>query len=207
MKKAIIMLFIGMILFIHPQSGYGSESSDPAIQVIPDEAIRLRILANSNSEEDQRLKRIIRDQVNAEITTWVEDLTSIEKARTLIENRIGQIEHTVGQVLKEQGADYSYGVEYGMVNFPAKLYGSYLYPPGEYEAILITIGAGKGDNWWCVLFPPLCFLDFSNGTTVTADETATDLDEGQKSGKQAKVKFFVVEWAEQLWDWILSVFA
>ena len=81
--------------------------------------------------------------------------------------------------IDEQGTENDYSVEYGKnITFPAKLYGSFLYPAGEYEAILITLGEGNGSNWWCVLFPPLCFLDFSGGTTVAeAADTDTVVEE------------------------------
>ena len=157
-------------------------------QVIPDEAIRLRILADSNDKAAQQLKRTVRDQVNAEINTWVEDLTSIEAARSLIKSRLGDIDKIVGDTLKEQGVSQTYKVEYNShVDFPTKLYGNYIYPAGEYEAILITIGKGEGDNWWCVLFPPLCFLDFSNGTSVAHAEEVKEDKAPQESEKEEQV--------------------
>jgi len=163
-------------------------------QVIPDEAIRLRILANSDSEEDQELKRLVRDRVNEQVTVWVENITEIEEARKLIESRIPELEEIVANTIKEAGKDNEFTVEYGEdIAFPAKLYGSYLYPAGEYEAILITLGEGQGANWWCVLFPPLCFLDFFNGTTVAEAEAAEDVEEPEEE-EETEVKFFLFEW-------------
>ncbi|MRH43978.1 stage II sporulation protein R [Aquibacillus halophilus] len=170
-------------------------------QVIPDEAIRLRILANSDQEDDQELKRIIRDQVNKEITTWVEDIDNITEARQVIQQRIGEIDSIVARTLAEQGIDQSFQVEYGKdVKFPTKIYGSYVYPSGSYEAILISLGEAKGANWWCVLFPPLCFLDFSNGTSVAEEEDGENDTEEVKQAendeedKEIKVKFFFMKW-------------
>ncbi len=176
------------------------KDTDSDVKVIPDEAIRLRILANSDKKEDQELKRKVRDEVNAAITDWVEKITSIEKARTMLNNRVPDIKNIVERVLKEENKEQAFNVEYGKnVTFPAKLYGSYLYPAGEYEAVLITLGEGQGSNWWCVLFPPLCFLDFSNGTSVAEaeekDEKETDEEEEEK--EEAEVKFFLFEW----FDW------
>ena len=120
-------------------------------------------------------------------------------------------------------------VEFGVVEFPTKLYGEFLYPAGEYEAILITLGEGKGANWWCVLFPPLCFLDFSNGVAVSEgfdeEEEKKQQEEEKKKSLQVvkygidkklgktespvftsedeepvKVKFFIVE----IWDRIFG---
>lgn len=135
--------------------------------VIPDEAIRLRILANSDREADQAVKRLIRDEVNKNITEWVAELTSLEEARKVITSHLDDIQATAERVVAEEGLDQSVQVDFGQAEFPTKLYGQYLYPAGDYEAVIITLGEGDGANWWCVLFPPLCFLDFSNGTAVS----------------------------------------
>lgn len=159
--------------------------SEPEFQVIPDEAIRLRILANSDSEKDQQLKRLVRDEVNAEISKWVEELTSIEAARTLIESRTSDIKAMIENILRNENQMQEVRVEYGKnVSFPVKLYGSFIYPAGEYEAVLITLGEGKGSNWWCVLFPPLCFLDFSNGTTVADGDFENNIEEETNSEEE-----------------------
>jgi stage II sporulation protein R len=164
------------------------------IQVIPNEAIRLRILANSDGEKDQAVKRAIRDAVNKEITAWVEHLTSIEEARALIRARLPEVENIARQELKKQSIDYSVKVEFGNVQFPTKLYGEYLYPAGTYEAILITLGEGRGANWWCVLFPPLCFLDFSTGAAVDANKgKAIDVDNPEQDGKADQNAVFIAE--------------
>lgn len=182
-----------------PVKGTSDEShSDSNIKVIPDEAIRLRILANSDNDEDQQLKRMVRDEVNAVISEWVKEITDINQARDLIDARTPEIEAIVADVLKRENIEQDYHVEYGTnVTFPAKLYGNFLYPPGEYEAVLITLGQGKGSNWWCVLFPPLCFLDFSNGTSVasaSSDEEVDDKALAEEDDEQAEVKFFLFEW-------------
>ncbi|OCA82383.1 stage II sporulation protein R [Bacillus sp. FJAT-27225] len=136
--------------------------------IIPGEAIRLRILANSDRKVDQDLKRKVRDEVNEKIAEWVGDLTSLDQARETIKAGLPEIEQIAREVLSENGSDQAAKAEFGKVKFPTKLYGQFLYPAGEYEAILITLGEGKGANWWCVLYPPLCFLDFSNGTAVAS---------------------------------------
>ncbi|WP_415783384.1 stage II sporulation protein R [Lederbergia lenta] len=160
----IFVLVIGTVIsVVTPKQEIAS--ADEAV-VIPEEAIRLRILANSDSEQDQEVKRAIRDAVNVEITNWVQDLTSIDTARDVITSQLQEVEEIARQELAQMGLDYSVKVEFGDVEFPAKLYGQFLYPAGTYEAILITLGEGSGANWWCVLFPPLCFLDFSNGLAV-----------------------------------------
>lgn len=158
------MLSLGTMLSLYMPK---TEAAAKESIVIPGEAIRLRILANSDFEEDQAIKRKVRDAVNAQITLWVQDLTSMEKARTVIKAKLPEIQAISEQVVREQGSNQSVNVEFGKVQFPTKLYGQFLYPAGEYQAILITLGSGEGANWWCVLYPPLCFLDFSNGVAVS----------------------------------------
>ncbi|MBV7505182.1 stage II sporulation protein R [Bacillus sp. sid0103] len=160
----LIVLSLGTMLSLYMPK---TEAAAKESIVIPGEAIRLRILANSDFEKDQAIKRKVRDAVNAQITVWVQDLTSMEKARTVINSKLPEIQAISERVVREQGSTQSVKVEFGKVQFPTKLYGQYLYPAGEYQAILITLGSGEGANWWCVLYPPLCFLDFSNGVAVS----------------------------------------
>lgn len=216
-KLYIIILSIGTILSLYIPKN--EVTANEAI-VIPNEAIRLRILANSDLEIDQELKREVRDEVNAAITEWVAELTSVEAARDLIQSRLPEIKTIAEEVLEKNGSNQSVKTDFGKVEFPTKLYGEFLYPAGEYEAVLITLGEGEGANWWCVLFPPLCFLDFSNSVAVKegvdeADEQEVKVEEQKVGAKEAKepvfveekkdeqeveVKFFLVE----LWDKIFS---
>ncbi|PEJ09233.1 stage II sporulation protein R [Bacillus wiedmannii] len=172
MKKQVIayllLLLIGAQLLV--QFGYmKADAKGPS--VIPKEAVRLRILANSDSDKDQALKRKVRDEVKAQIDGWVADLTSFEEARKVIQSHVPEIEKTVANTLEKEGSKDSFQVKFSKnVKFPTKVYGNFIYPAGEYEAVLITIGEGEGANWWCVLFPPMCFLDFSSGTAVRKEE-------------------------------------
>ena len=152
---------------------------------IPNEAIRLRILANSDSESDQNLKRKVRDAVNAEITKWVQDLTSLEEARKTIQSGLPEIQQIAETIVQEENSNQAVNAEFDRVKFPTKLYGQFLYPAGEYEAILITIGEGEGANWWCVLFPPLCFLDFSNGVAVSEGFDEDEENTNNKNREEA----------------------
>ncbi|WP_336183429.1 stage II sporulation protein R [Bacillus sp. 205(2023)] len=224
MKKTVIICIYMFLLLSGALVGLAKEEtaqqSENEPVVIPDEAIRLRILANSDRGEDQALKRHIRDAVNKEITTWVKDITSIEEARRLIRSKLPDIKEIAKETMEKEGASQSISVDFDKISFPTKLYGSMVYPAGEYEAILITLGNGEGANWWCVLFPPLCFLDFSNGEAVKEQEdkeaskkqtekALEDLtakaEKAEKEDKKEKednteVKFFVVEWFSDLFS-------
>lgn len=185
-----VIFYISMVV-IFASVTLPVQASD--IQVIPDEAIRLRILANSDSEKDQEIKRSIRDAVNNEISKWVEELTSIAAARTLLIEKLPIIEEIAKEQLQAYGSKDSLTVEFNDVQFPTKLYGNTLYPAGIYEAILITIGDGAGENWWCVLFPPLCFLDFSTGVAVETEKVEEE---------PVDKSFIVVEWYNETVDWL-----
>ncbi|MGR6857113.1 stage II sporulation protein R [Bacillus halotolerans] len=224
MKKTVIICIYMFLLLSGALVGLAKEEtaqqSENEPVVIPDEAIRLRILANSDRDEDQALKRHIRDAVNKEITTWVKDIASIEEARRLIRSKLPEIKEIAKETMEKEGASQSISVDFDKISFPTKLYGSMVYPAGEYEAILITLGNGEGANWWCVLFPPLCFLDFSNGEAVKEQEdqeaskkqtekALEDLtakaEKAEKEDKKEKednteVKFFVVEWFSDLFS-------
>ncbi len=190
-QKVIVYIITSLLVLIMSWEAQRSMSVAASNMVtIPEEAIRLRILANSDSPRDQWLKRQIRDQVNAEITEWVTELETIEFARDVIESQLDKIEEIVEYELTRLGITDSFTVEFDEVQFPTKLYGNVIYPAGIYEAVLITIGEGKGENWWCVLFPPLCFIDFANGdaaANVSEGETQTNSEE------EVEVRFFVVE--------------
>jgi stage II sporulation protein R len=160
----VLILSIGTILSLYIPK---NEVTASEAIVIPKEAIRLRILANSDKESDQALKRLVRDEVNANITKWVQELADINVARDTLKSKLPEIQVIAEEVVKREGSTQTVNVEFGKVQFPTKLYGQFLYPAGEYEAILISLGEAKGANWWCVLFPPLCFLDFSNGVAVS----------------------------------------
>ncbi|HDX9587227.1 TPA: stage II sporulation protein R [Bacillus pseudomycoides] len=176
-KQAIaylLLLLIGAQMIAH--FGYMKADAKGPV-VIPKEAIRLRILANSDSKEDQELKRKVRDEVKAQIDGWVAELKSFEDARRVIQSRIPELEQTVAKTLKREGSKETFTVQFNKhIKFPTKVYGNFIYPAGEYEAVLVTIGKGEGANWWCVLFPPMCFLDFSSGTAVKREENVVQAE-------------------------------
>jgi stage II sporulation protein R len=187
----IIILSIGTILSLYiPKQELAAQETI----TIPDEAIRLRILANSDMEKDQEVKRLVRDEVNKEITSWVENLTSLDDARNIIKSRLPELQQIAVDVVEREGVDQTVSIDFGSVQFPTKLYGQFLYPAGEYEAVLITLGEGEGANWWCVLYPPLCFLDFSNGNAVRSPGFE---EKAEASGKEESAELVEKEKEEK----------
>ena len=120
--------------------------------IIPDNAIRFRIIANSNSIEDQRLKY----QIKEEITPLLARINS-ENTYEEYKREIKEIIPSINDIIKTKNINYN--IKYGNNYFPEKRYKGVKYPEGNYESLVITLGAGAGDNWWCVLFPPLCLLE------------------------------------------------
>lgn len=196
MKTGALLVFCLMLLLM---SWDNQKTDAAAVQTeIPKDSIRLRILADSDNPADQLVKRKVRDAVVEQIDGWVSTLgnpQSLEQAREIIREHLPEVEQQVATTLKENGESYGYKVELGIVPFPAKLYGGEVYPAGNYEALRITLGSGRGQNWWCVLFPPLCFIDGGSGDALaksnnaeTATAAAAGNNDKKTSGKAASGK-------------------
>ncbi|GEC91381.1 stage II sporulation protein R [Brevibacillus brevis] len=170
MKRMLLMAFS---LFMLMMSWEGQLTSANVLDngPIPQESVRLRIIANSDSVQDQWLKREVRDAIIAQMNTWAEDIETLEEAELVIQSQLPVLQQVVDKTIKERGFSYKAVIDFGQVPFPTKLYGSYVYPAGNYRAVRVQIGEAKGQNWWCVLFPPLCFIDMSNGDAVQAEPT------------------------------------
>jgi stage II sporulation protein R len=127
--------------------------------------IRLHVIANSDSPEDQELKLKIRDDIINALDEQLGNMDDINESRKYIKNHLKDIEQIAKRQINESGKDYSVNAVFGKFPFPIKSYGYITLPAGEYEALRVIIGNGKGANWWCVLFPPLCFVDITHGLT------------------------------------------
>ena len=151
MKRIIVFLFILTIVYISFKSNE---------IVIPTNSIRYRIIANSNTLDDQMLKLSIKDNITKEIMPILEKADSIDESRELIVNNLNNIESIVSKYTDD------YDVSFGSNYFPQKTYKGINYDSGSYESLVITLGDGLGDNYWCVLYPPLCLVDEANTTDV-----------------------------------------
>lgn len=145
MKKVIIILFLislSIIIF----------KNDNEI-IIPNNAIRFRVIANSDSVEDQNKKMIIKENIEKEIYNLISDANSTSEVRNILGNNLDNIRLLLDKY------EVPYNIDFGNNYFPTKNYKGVLYPAGDYESLVITLGNGLGNNFWCVLFPPLCLLD------------------------------------------------
>lgn len=145
MKKLIIILFIGSLLMIFT-------CKDEDI-LIPKDAIRFRVVANSNSIKDQEEKMVIKNKLEEELYSLINNAKSNYEVRNIIESNMDLIKETIDKY------DVPYSISYGNNYFPTKNYKGVIYEAGNYESLVITLGEGYGNNFWCVLFPPLCLLD------------------------------------------------
>ena len=130
---------------------------------IQDSVFRLHVIANSDSEEDQNLKYIVRDKVLEYINSISGNQSSKEEVIKLANENIDEIQKIAEDTIHENGYDYSVKLNIGNFAFPTKTYGDISFPAGYYDALKIEIGEANGQNWWCVMFPPLCFVDVTSG--------------------------------------------
>lgn len=160
MKKILIIISIVLIFVLVTQNVNAEDI------MIPNEAIRFRVLANSNGVYDQEIKMDVAMEVQDEIYNILKDEQNIDSAKIKLQDNIPKIESTVERIFREKSYINTFKVEYGYNYFPEKEYKGVKYDAGEYESLLITLGEGKGDNWWCVLFPPLCLVEAEESTEV-----------------------------------------
>ncbi|GAC41438.1 stage II sporulation protein R [Paenibacillus popilliae] len=154
-----------------------AEAGQTTVAAIPEDAIRLRVLANSDTDDDQRAKLLVRDRVVEQLNGWLRQQAppqTRKEAREFIAVHLEELENTVSRTLAEAGIPYTAKLTLGEAPFPAKLYGGQIYPAGMYESLLVALGAGEGQNWWCVLFPPLCFIDGDTGQAKADSGTESE---------------------------------
>ena len=138
--------------------------------------IRLHVIANSDSYADQQLKLKIRDGVTELLEPELEGIRDINAARLLITQMENQIGKRTKEIIADEGYDYSANVSLKKAYFPAKQYGAFSLIAGVYEALCIEVGSAEGENWWCVVYPPLCFVDAATDERLKNDLTAEEYD-------------------------------
>lgn len=138
-------------------------------QEIAQKVIRFHVRANSDAKADQELKLKVRDAVGAYMQPKLAGIFDIEMSRQTLKKSLPQIEETAARVIAKEGYDYGVTASLTVTDFPEKTYGDYTFPAGEYEALELVIGKGAGHNWWCVMYPNLCFF---NSVYEVVDEEA-----------------------------------
>lgn len=202
LKRFIIVLFL-LILFIFVSAiSYVSAVSNN----ISNSVFRLHVIANSDSKEDQNLKYIVRDELIEYMNNIAKDCSSKEEVISIAKNNISNFENIARKTIEENGYNYNVTVEIGNFDFPTKSYGDITLPAGSYDSLRVKIGKAEGQNWWCVMFPPLCFVDVTSG--VVPDESKQEMKDSmpeeeyslisKTDNSEINFKFKLIEFFENI---------
>lgn len=199
-SKIGIIIIISLLLFLYTIicafSYVSAVSSD-----ISDSVFRLHVIANSNSNEDQALKYKVRDNLLNYMNNICKNCTSKKEAIILVSTHQEEFKEIALKTIKNEGYSYNVNIEIGNFEFPTKQYGDISLPAGLYDALKVEIGKAEGRNWWCVMFPSLCFVDISSGIVpeeskeelqnVLSDEEYSIISDSSNYG--IKLKFKLLE--------------
>lgn len=205
MKKKLNFIFILTILVFIYIALLSFNYSKAVSSNLSDSVFRLHIIANSDSSADQELKLKVRDNIINYMNTLTSSSSDKKDVISMVNNHLDSFKEIALNTIKENGYNYDVNIEIGNFNFPTKTYGDISFPAGNYDALRIEIGDAIGQNWWCVLFPPLCFVNSSTG--VVPDDSKNTLkeninsesyeiiSEGNKSKNTSdiKIKFKIIE--------------
>lgn len=215
MKKMLICGMIVLSLFyLTNREPLPVANAAGELNLGPESLLRFHVLANSDLPEDQELKRQVRDKVVQAMIKKYPEAKSLEEAEFIVSKHLDEIEAMAQQVVTDQGSDYKVKAEIGTFSFPTKSYGKFALPAGDYRALRIVIGEGKGSNWWCVLFPPLCFVDLTHSLAAnpalvanTASTNQSTLSEGLSEGStkgieagEIEIRSALLEFLDKLFD-------
>ena len=196
-KRAFVLtILLCLFILISAISYVDAVSTDIANSVF-----RLHVIANSDDKEDQDLKYIVRDAVLSYMNSISQNCTSKEEIIELAHKHQQEFKNIAKQVILENGYDYDVTIKIGQFDFPTKHYGDIVFPAGTYDSLRIEIGESKGQNWWCVMFPPLCFVDVTSG--IVPDESKAMMQDNLSSEEYSiisdekrpdiQVKFSIIE--------------
>lgn len=164
----VILILLSLFILISAISYVDAVSNN-----IADSVFRLHVIANSDSKEDQELKLKVRDELLSYMNIISKDSTNKQEAMQIANEHKEEFIQIAEKVIKENGYNYTVNVQVGKADFPTKYYGDITLPAGTYDALKVQIGEAKGQNWWCVMFPPLCFVDVS--TRIVPDNSKQEL--------------------------------
>ncbi|NSW91646.1 MAG: stage II sporulation protein R [Firmicutes bacterium] len=160
LRTGIPILIVALLAFCIHYVFYSEDIS----KGLEENLIRLHVVANSNSDEDQALKIDVKNAIIEYMETKLKGSKDINESKRIINMNIDGIKKLVNEKIETYGKNYAVKIDIGEYPFPTKTYGDITLPAGNYQALKVLIGKGEGSNWWCVLFPPLCFVDVTHGT-------------------------------------------
>ena len=226
MKKYIyfIVPIVLVVLILNGCQIFGNNTKESSLELtainyedIKDKLIRFHVIANSDTYEDQNLKLKVRDKVVEALSEKLSNVNSVEEAENILEENIDYVNEIAKEVIEENNYTYKVTTMLSYENFPDKVYGDCVFPQGNYEAFRVIIGEGKGQNWWCVMFPSLCFVDESKNSVDSSnlkdeiediepkDDNTTNEDkeknnESSNVNSGIKFKFKILEAIENIFD-------
>jgi stage II sporulation protein R len=189
-EKSLCLALILTVLFSF--TGFTAGCEDISTRVL-----RLHVLANSDSAEDQALKLKVRDRILTESAGMLDHVTNKEEAKNAVKSRLVQLKAAASDEIKKQGYDYPVNVELTHMYFTTRQYDTVTLPAGDYDALRVTIGKAAGHNWWCVIFPAMCLPSAEEPKELSDVLNANQLQIVEKTGG-FEVKFKSVELYEQL---------
>lgn len=160
MKRFFIIFILFLILVIY------IDKYDSNYYVIPDESIRIRIIANSDSFDDQYIKIKVKQLIEPVIEEDLSNSSSLKESRFIIKNNLDKYDSMISSYLVDNSYNDKFSINYGSNYFPEKEYKGVKYESGNYESLVIKLGSGMGDNWWCVMFPPICSLEVEENSDI-----------------------------------------
>lgn len=195
-KKILMIFILFLTYFLISLFSYSNAVSSS----LSENVFRLHVIANSDSKEDQDLKYKVRDNLIKYMNSISKDVSTKEDAIKLANENIDNFYNIAKNTILENGFNYDVNIEIGNFDFPTKTYGDISLPAGFYDALRVKIGEAKGKNWWCVMFPSLCFVDISNGIvpeeskeSLQANLNYEDYNLISSDDAEYKLKFKLVE--------------
>lgn len=165
---------------------------------ISSEVLRLHVIANSDTDEDQALKLKVRDAVLEKGSEIFDGSVTVQNAQEKLSSKLGILSDEANRVIKENGFDYAAEVKIGEEYFPVREYESFTLPSGRYMSLTVTLGEGGGHNWWCVMFPPLCLPAAEDKESVYDAVFNSDETQIIENKQKYKIKFKILEWTDSL---------
>lgn len=199
-KKLKMIIILSILLFIYISVCAFSYAQSVSID-IANSVFRLHVIANSDTKEDQNLKYKVRDNLLKFMNNICKNCNTKEEVINIAKKHENDFKNIAIQTIKQNGYDYNVKINIGNFEFPTKQYGDISLPAGFYDALRVEIGEAKGQNWWCVMFPPLCFVDVTSG--IVPEESKNQLESSlseeefalvsDKSTPTIKFKFKLLE--------------
>lgn len=169
LNKILILILLFLLYIFVSSLSYANKIS----KNLSNEVFRLHVIANSDSADDQNLKLLVRDNVIKYMNVICKDSSSKEETIQIVNNHLEEFRTIANNTITQNGYSYEANVKVGNFEFPTKQYGDISFPAGYYDALKIKIGKAQGQNWWCVLYPSLCFIDMSTG--IVPEESKEEL--------------------------------